>query len=408
MLDRPLRVRVITGTRAEYGLFRPLLALLDADPGFELALLVTAAHLDPRFGLTVTEIEADGYRIAARIPIPLDDDSELGITRATSAAIAGFGQALDSDRPDFTILLGDRFETLAAAVACMFARVPIVHLHGGELTLGAVDDVIRHAITKMSYLHFTSTEEYRRRVIQLGEDPSRVWAVGAMGVDNALNLPRSTRAELEADLGQVFGIRTAVVTYHPVTLECATAENNMRELLSALDRFEDLNVVFTLPNADPGNAAIFEATEAYVLAHPKRAWAFASLGAQRYLSLAQEADVVVGNSSSGVIEAPSLGTPSVDIGDRQYGRVRGPSVLHASPDADSIASAIRRALSPELQRVAALRENPNGDGHAADRIAAILREQAPRLGEVKKSFRDIPLSVAENPAAADPADEGDA
>jgi GDP/UDP-N,N'-diacetylbacillosamine 2-epimerase (hydrolysing) len=290
----------------------------------------------------------------------------------------------------------------------MLARVPIVHLHGGELTLGAVDDVIRHAITKMSYLHFTSTEAYRRRVIQLGEDPSRVWTVGAMGVDNALNLPRLTRAQLEADLGEVFGARTAVVTYHPVTLERATAETNMRDLLSALDGLDDLSVVFTLPNADPGNVAIFEATEAYVLAHPERASRFASLGAQRYLSLAEEADVVVGNSSSGVIEAPSLGTPSVDIGDRQHGRVRAPSVLHASPDADSISTAIRHALSPEFQRVAARRENPNGDGHAAERIAAILREQAPLLGEVKKPFRDIPFNPAENPGASDPADKGEA
>jgi UDP-hydrolysing UDP-N-acetyl-D-glucosamine 2-epimerase len=384
----PARIAVLTGTRADYGLFRPLLARLAAGPGTDLALLVTGSHLSARFGATVSEIEADGYRIAARIPLALDDDSELGVARAASTALAGVAAALAGERPDLLLLLGDRYETLAAAVAALLARVPVGNLHGGEVTEGAADDAMRHAITKMAWLHFAATPGYARRIVQLGEDPARVFAVGALGVDNALGMDKLTRAELEADLGPVFGPRTAVVTFHPVTLDERGAAEQVAALLAALDSVPDLHAVFTMPNADAGNRAIFSAIEGYCAAHPGRARAFASLGARRYLSLLELADVCVGNSSSGIIEAPSLGTPTVDIGDRQTGRERGPSVLHCVPQAEGIATAIAQALTPEMQRLAQARENPYGDGHTAERIAAILREQLPGLGSLKKRFYD--------------------
>lgn len=384
-----VKTRIVTGTRAEYGIFRPLLELLAADDAFDLGLLVTGMHLSPRFGLTVTEIKDDGYPIVARIPLDLDDDSEEGATRATAQALEGFGRALAADRPDLVLVLGDRLEALAAATAALIARVPVAHLHGGELTEGALDDAVRHAVTKMSRLHFTATEGYRDRVIQLGEEPDRVFATGALGVDNALHLPKLTAEELEADLGPVFGRQTALVTYHPVTLEARTAAGQMEELTKALDRFENLAVIFTAPNADPDNRAIFEAIERFCAEHPDRARSFTSLGARRYLSLLALCDVCVGNSSSGIIEAPSLGTPTVDIGDRQAGRERGPSVIHCDPDASAIGAAIERALWPEIQVLAERRENPYGDGHAAERIMEILHEEAPTLGTVKKRFFDL-------------------
>jgi len=383
-------VQVMTGTRAEYGLLRPLVALLDADPDFAVSLVVTGTHLSERFGLTVREIEADGHRIAARVPLPLDDDSEAAVTRATAAALTGCADVFERERPDLVVILGDRSEALAAATAALLTRLPIAHIHGGELTAGAVDDAIRHAITKMSWLHFTSTDDYARRVIQLGEEPARVFAVGALGVDNALHAPRLSREELEADLGPVFGKRTAVVTFHPVTLEGGSGVEQFEELATALDAVPDMNVVFTMPNADAGNRALFDAVERFVAAHPASARAFSSLGATRYLSVLAAADVCVGNSSSGIIEAAALGTPAVDVGDRQLGRVRAPSTLHCEPVASAIRDAILDALSPEMQALAARRGTPYGDGHAAERIVAALREQSGRLGDLKKRFFDLP------------------
>jgi GDP/UDP-N,N'-diacetylbacillosamine 2-epimerase (hydrolysing) len=382
-------IQVVTGTRADYGLLHPLMSLLDDDPAFRASMIVTGTHLSDRFGLTVREIESDEHRISARIPLPLDNDSEEGVTKAMAAAMSGFAEAFASERPDLVVILGDRTEALAAATAALFTRIPIAHIHGGELTEGAIDDAIRHAMTKMSWLHFTSTDAYRRRVIQLGEDPSRVHAVGALGVDNALHVPRMSREQLEADLGPIFGTRTAVVTFHPVTLEQDSASQQFAQLAAALDSFDDLAVVFTRPNADAGNVALFDAIDRFVKDHPGSAHAFSSLGSTRYLSLLSLADVCVGNSSSGIIEAPALGTPTVDIGDRQGGRVRGASVTDCEPTTDAIRDAMLTALSPEMQALAARCETPYGDGHAAERIVDVLRTEAPRLGSTKKRFRDL-------------------
>ncbi|MDO8963198.1 MAG: UDP-N-acetylglucosamine 2-epimerase [Coriobacteriia bacterium] len=387
------RIQVITGTRADYGLLHPLITLLEGDPEFDVAVVVTGTHLSERFGLTVREIEAHGHRILARIPIGLDDDSEAGVTKATAEAMAGFADVFARDRPDLVVILGDRTEALAAATAALLTRVPIAHIHGGELTAGATDDAIRHAITKMSWLHFASTEEYRRRIIQLGEDPSRVYCVGAPGVDNALNTPLLTRAQLEADLGPVFGSRTALVTFHPVTLEDHSAPDQFASLAAALGSFPDLSVIVTKPNADAGNRDLFDALARFAEGHPESVRVFDSLGVSRYLSILAQADVCVGNSSSGIIESPALGTPTVDIGDRQAGRVSGASVLHCDPEEAAIRDAVARALTPEMQALAARRVTPYGDGRATHRIADILRSATPGLGSIKKHFHDLPEGI---------------
>ncbi len=385
-----VKVGVMTGGRAEYGLLAPLIRLIEQEPLFRVSVFVTGSHLSERFGSTVREVESDGHSIAARIPLPLADDSEAGVTKATAAALSGFADAFASDRPDILVILGDRTEALAAATAALLARIPIVHLHGGEATEGAVDDAIRHAITKMSWLHFTSTDEYRRRVVQMGENPGRVFDVGALGVDNARRLPRMTKQQLEDELGPLFGPRTAVVTFHPVTLdENSATVAQFRELLSALEGFDDMSVVFTRPNADAGNVALFDAIDRFVREDPDRRHVFSSLGAMRYLSLVAASDVCVGNSSSGIIEAGALGTPSVDIGDRQRGRVRGPSVLHCDPTASCITEAIERALAPAIQSLAGRMETPYGDGRAAERIVEILRREAPGMRGTTKRFRDL-------------------
>lgn len=383
------KLSILTGTRAEYGLFQALLEPLRRESAFETSLIVTGTHLSPRFGKTVNEIERDGHRISARIPLPLDDDSELGVSRAMAAALAGIGEALQTERPDLLIILGDRYEAAAAACAALLSRVAIAHLHGGELSEGAVDDALRHAITKMAWLHFPATEASGRRIVQMGEEPSRVFVVGALGVDNALRLPSLTKAELEQELGPVFGQRTALVTFHPVTREDHTAKAQIAELLTAIDRIPNLHAVFTMPNADADNMVVADAIRSYCAANPDRAHAFASLGARRYLSLLACSNVCLGNSSSGIIEAPSLGTPTVDIGARQAGRERAASVFHCAPQTDSIVGAMRRALSSDAQHRAKECANPYGDGHAAERIVAVLRNVMHTSSSFDKHFHDV-------------------
>ncbi len=390
-----LRLAVLTGTRAEYGLFHPLLAALEADPRFEVGLVVTGAHLDERFGMTVREIEAEGHRIAARVPLPLGDDSDLGVARATGAAVAGIAEALDAEKPDLVVVLGDRYETLAAATAALLLRIPLAHLHGGEITEGAIDESIRHAITKMATLHFTATEEYRERVIQLGEDPDRVFAVGALGVDNALHTEAVSAAGLGSDLGFRFEFPTALVTFHPVTLGETSGAEQVDELLAALDALPQLRVLFTMPNTDAGNRQIAERIDAWAAANSDRAKAFVSLGRLRYLSALAACDVVVGNSSSGIIEAPSFGKPVVDVGDRQQGRARASSVAHCAPGRAAIVSAIEHALSTEARAQALKASNPYGDGHAAERIIEVLSAIEPGGLSTRKRFHDIGGSAAD-------------
>jgi UDP-hydrolysing UDP-N-acetyl-D-glucosamine 2-epimerase len=382
------KVMVLTGTRAEYGLLRPLLSLLRADPRIDLSLVATGMHLAPEFGLTWKRIEEDGFRVDRKVEMLLSSDTPAGISKSMGLAQIGYADALEQLAPDLLVLLGDRFEILPAAAAAAVARVPVAHIHGGERSEGAVDELIRHAVTKLSHLHFTSTEEYRARVVQMGEDPARVFNVGALGVDNILSLMPTPRAELERELGFAFGPRVLLVTYHPATLEAADAAAQFQALLGALDGLDPaLRFVFTKANADAGGRAINAAAEAYCAARPGRAALFASLGQQRYLSLMGMAEAVVGNSSSGIIEAPSLRVPTVNIGTRQQGRVRAASVIDCATDRDSIASALSTALSPAFRSSLAGIPNPYGDGKAAPRIAESLA--GADLGSLAvKSFRD--------------------
>ena len=387
------RVLVLTGTRAEYGIFHPLLTRLEASADFDVALLVTGAHLSERFGMTVREVEADGHRIAARVVLPLDDDSPLGVARATGVAVSGIALALDAEKPDVLVVLGDRYEALAAATAAALMRVPVAHLHGGEITEGAIDDSVRHAITKLSAVHFVATQEYGERVIRMGEDPATVFVVGALGVDNALQTELIPQADLASDLDFRFAFPTALTTFHPVTLDDSGGIAQVEELLAAFDRLPELRVLITMPNADAGNQAIAARLAEWTAANATRAKAFSSLGRVRYLSAMAACDVVVGNSSSGIIEAPSFGKSTVDIGDRQAGRIRAESVIHAQPERAAIAAAVERALSSESRELAARRTNPYGDGHAAERIVDVLA-RATEL-TTRKRFCDAPAQKGE-------------
>lgn len=380
---------VITGTRADYGLLRPLMHEMSNDAEMRLQLIVTGMHLSPEFGLTWREIERDGFPITERIEILLSSDSDVAVCKAMGLGLCAFGEALKRLAPDLVIGLGDRFELLAAVTAAAVCRISVAHIHGGELTEGAFDDAFRHAITKMSHLHFTATEVYRQRVIQLGEDPQRVFNVGALGVDNIRTLVPWTRDRLVRELDLPASPRMVAVTFHPVTLEESAARGQFRVLLEALDALEETTLVFTYANADPEGRVINGMIDEFVTLRRDRARAFASLGQLRYLSLLRCVDAVVGNSSSGIIEAPGLGVPTVDIGDRQRGRVRADSVVHCEPTPDGVAAALRKALSAEFAAFARTAVNPYGDGHAAERIHAVLREQAHT--DLKKRFHDVPL-----------------
>jgi len=384
------KICVVTGARSEYGLFYPLLKLLSRERGVKLQIVATAMHLSPKFGLTYREIEADGFKISAKIKFPLPD--ECGTAVSIGRAVCGIAQALEKLKPDVVVILGDRFETFAAATAAYTLKIPITHLHGGEITAGVFDEAFRHSVTKMSSLHFTSTELYRRRVIQLGEDPASVFNVGAIGLDNIRSGDLLSRGELGDQLGVKLSQNLACVTFHPAMLEKAVPHAQLNELFKALALFPELQLVFTLPNADKGAAGIIKAIRAYVESDPTRASAFTSLGQKRYLSLLSVSKMIIGNSSSGIIEAPSLKIPTVNIGARQEGRVRAASVIDCPVEAKAIAGAIKKALSPAF--AAALRKpNPYGDGRTAPRIAGILLKKAGTLS-VKKTFVDMKYGKA--------------
>jgi len=384
----PRRVAVITGGRADYGLLRPLLRALVDDPVFELDVIVTGMHLVPEQGETWREVERDGFRIAEKVNLDIAGDRPTAIARAIGTGVAGMSDAFARMRPDIVVLLGDRFEIFAAAVAAMIARIPIAHIHGGEATYGAMDEAIRHSITKMAQWHCTSTEAYRRRVIQLGEAPERVFFVGAIGLDNIRTTALLDRAALERSLQFTLGKPTFLVTFHPVTLEPNSADQ-VDALLAALDEFPQARVVVTLPNVDTDSRAIRARLTAYASDNQGRVAAFAALGTERYLSMLAHCDAVIGNSSSGFIEAPSFRVPTVNIGDRQMGRIAPPSVIHCRPTRDEIRQAIRRALDPKF--IASLRDmkNPYGDGYATSRIVDVLRSVPLGEGAIKKQFYDL-------------------
>lgn len=385
------KICVITGTRAEYGLLRPLMIKLRNDKELELETVVTGMHLSPEFGLTYRELETDGFEITERNEMLLSSDTPNGIAKSTGLGMIGFADIFTRMRPDIVVLLGDRYETLAAAVAAMLHKIPIAHIHGGELTEGAVDDSVRHSITKMSALHFTATEQYRNRVIQLGEQPERVFCVGALGVENIETLQLLTKAELEDSICFKLDTPYLVVTFHPVTLESHTAESQFQTLLDALDRFRNYHMIFTKANADADGRIINRKIDEFVGRNQNRMLGITSLGMLRYLSALKYCEMVIGNSSSGLLEAPSFHIPTVNIGERQRGRVRGRSVIDCGNGEEEIVEAIRAAermaASGELVSI----ENPYAGINTSDTILKRIKEYLSNDCGTKKEFYDINL-----------------
>ena len=380
------KICVVTGSRADYGLLSGLLREISRDPALELQLVVTGSHLAPQLGFTCRQIEADGYTIAARVDMQFDTDTAAGVTRSTGLAVTGFGAVFESSRPDILVLLGDRFEILAAAQAALLARVPIAHLHGGELSEGAFDESIRHAVTKMAQWHFVAAEPYRKRVVQLGEAPERVFCFGAPGLDLLNELEWLDRSALESDLGIAFNSPLFLITYHPVTLSDASPADAMREIFGALEGFPGSSMIFTYPNADPGGRVLIECIEDFVARHPARARACPSLGQHRYMSLMRHADVVLGNSSSGLIEAPALRRATVNIGDRQKGRLKATSVIDTGETQAEIAAGIEAALAPEFRSRLPVTVSLYGEGNVSTRIKDVLKMATL---DVRKKFFDI-------------------
>lgn len=350
-------VQILTATRAEYGLLRPLIFRFMEEHDVHVSTVVTGMHLSDEFGMTYRQIEEDGVEIAAKIPILLGADTPCAVSKAMGLAMIGFADFFARQKPDCLVVLGDRFETLAVCCAAFNERIPIIHLHGGERSEGAMDEAYRHAITKLSHLHFASTEEYRRRIIQLGEAPERVFNVGALGVENALRLPLLAKAELEQFLDFSLQQPYAVVTFHPATLEEDAAQRQCQELLDAMEACSELRYLCTKANADAGGRTINRMLAQYAAGHPN-VLLVDSLGALRYLTAVKYAALVLGNSSSGLLEVPSFGIPTVNIGDRQKGRIQAESVINCTPERESIETAIRRALDPEMRVQAQRVKNP--------------------------------------------------
>jgi UDP-hydrolysing UDP-N-acetyl-D-glucosamine 2-epimerase len=382
------RICVVTGTRAEFGLLYWLMKGIQGDPDLELRVIATGMHLSPEFGLTFRAIEEAGLPIDRRVEMLLSSDTAVGVAKSIGLGVIGFADALDSLRPDILVVLGDRYEILAAAQAAMVARIPVAHIHGGEATEGLIDEPIRHCVTKMSHYHFAAAEPYRRRIIQLGEDPARVFNFGAVGLDNIHRLRLLERDELARDLGFDLGKAYFLVTYHPVTLGDGRPAEAMASLFAALDAFPDARVVFTKPNSDADGRAIAALIDAYVAARPGRAIARTSLGQVRYLSAMRHAAAVVGNSSSGLIEAPEFRVPTVNVGDRQRGRLKAASVLDCAGGAAEVEAAIRAALAPAFRASLAGMVSPYHGHDVAGKILSVLRT-APLEGIVMKRFHDL-------------------
>jgi UDP-hydrolysing UDP-N-acetyl-D-glucosamine 2-epimerase len=379
------RVCVVTSSRADYGLLVWVMKRIQGTPGLTLQVAVTGMHLSPAYGFTVRSIEADGFPIDARIETLLSSDTACGVAKSMGVTTIGFADALQSLRPDLLVILGDRFELLGAAQAALIARIPIAHIAGGDTTEGAYDEAIRHSITKMAHLHFVTNEQAHRRVLQLGEDPRHVFNFGSPGLDYLRHAQLLTRPALEADLNFRFRARNLLVTFHPVTLDPVDSASHMQNLLDALRGLDqDVGIFFTMPNADNDGRVIRAKIEEFVAGSQGRAAAFESLGSTRYLSMMAQVDMVVGNSSSGLYETPSLRKPTVNIGDRQRGRLRASSVIDCAPESAQIRDAIARAFTLDCSQVV----NPYGDGYAADKIVAQILALRDPKALLQKRFHD--------------------
>lgn len=383
------KICIFTGTRAEYGIMSRLFRLIENDPVLQLQIIATNMHLSPEFGLTYKEIEADGFYINKKVEMLLSSDTSNGTVKSMGLALIGFADALEDLKPDMAVILGDRYEMLAAAEACLIYKIPIAHLYGGEITEGAYDDAIRHCITKLSHLHFTSTEEYRNRVIQLGESPERVKYVGALGVDNIRNEEIMTLKELEDSLKFKLGEKYLLVTFHPVTMENATAAEQCDSLLKALGEINaNYQLLFTLPNSDTDGRVIIKKINDYVSAHPDKAYAITSLGKRRYYSALKYATAVVGNSSSGLVEAPSFHIPTLNIGNRQQGRTRGESVIDVQANYMEIREGLHKALSADFINLAKNEKNPYEKENTLQEIFETIKTY-PIEGIINKHFYDL-------------------
>lgn len=380
------KICVVTGSRAEFGLLRWVMEGIRQTHDLELQVIATGTHLSPEFGLTYREIEDVGFVIDRKVEMLLSSDTPTGLAKSMGLALIGFADVLQQLQPDLMLVLGDRFETFSGVAAALVARIPVAHLHGGESTEGAFDEAIRHSITKMSHLHFVAAEEYRKRVLQLGEHPDRVFLVGGLGIENIKKLTLLDRPALQASLEFEFGPKNLLVTFHPVTLEGSPCEQ-MAELLGALEKQENTHLIFTMPNADTDGRVLFRMIERFVANRPN-AGVYTSLGHLRYLSCIQYVDGVVGNSSSGLTEVPSFGKGTINIGDRQRGRLKAESVINCNPDRRSIEESLQRLYSPAFQLMLKSVRNPYGDGGASEKIVKVMQNY-PLESILKKSFCDL-------------------
>ena len=382
------KICFITGTRAEYGLLQCVMRGIKDDSELSLQIIASGMHLSPEFGLTYQEIEQDGFRIDQKVEMLMSSDTSVGVTKSMGLGLIGFADALNQLQPDIAVVLGDRFEIFVAVSACLVARIPVAHLHGGETTEGAIDEALRHSITKMSHLHFVAAEEYLRRVIQLGETPKNVFMVGGLGVDNVKSIKLLDRRELEIDLGLRFNKRNLLITFHPATLDNSSASIQMSELLISLASLADTQLIFTMPNGDTDSRGIVNLINEFVSQH-ENAHAFKSLGQLRYLSCLEQVDAVVGNSSSGLTEAPSFKKGTINIGDRQKGRLQANSVINCGPNAIEITQALNQLYSEDFQASLIHASSPYGEGGASQKILSILKN-IDLNGVLKKSFYDLP------------------
>jgi GDP/UDP-N,N'-diacetylbacillosamine 2-epimerase (hydrolysing) len=367
------KVLVITGTRAEYGLMRWIIQYLQDDSDIELQIVATGMHLSPEFGLTYNTIIEDGFVITRKVEMLLSSDTSIGLSKSMGLGMISFSEVYNDLNPDIILVLGDRFEIFAAVASAMVSRIIVAHIHGGEATEGLIDEPIRHSITKMSHIHFTATEAYRNRVIQLGEQPDKVFYTGTPGLDNIINLKLYDKAEFEKSINFEIGDKCILVTFHPVTLENGTSAYQFDELLKAIEEFKEFKVIFTLPNADTDGRIVIEKIQRYVSLNYKKAIAFTSLGQIRYLSALKHVNMVIGNSSSGLTEVPSFKIATVNIGDRQKGRIKAESVIDCLPLKEDIVKSISLGLSNEFQLKLLNITNPYGSGGASKKIVEILK-----------------------------------
>jgi UDP-N-acetylglucosamine 2-epimerase (non-hydrolysing) len=372
MSNLPRRVTVFTGTRAEYGLLYWLMKEIQTSERLKLQVIVSGMHLSPEFGETWKQVEADDFPVDAKVEMLLSSDTPIGVVKSMGLGTIGFADTLDRLKPDMLVVLGDRFEALAIVQAALIMRIPIAHIHGGEITEGACDDAIRHAISKMASLHFTAAETYRRRVIQMGEAPERVYNVGAIGLDHISHNVSMSLEELSASVGFELREPFFLVTYHSVTLAEEDPEITFHSILSAIDRFPEYQVILTYPNADNGGRKIISILEDYAKSRTGRVLAIPSLGSRRYINALMHTSAMIGNSSSGIIEAPSFGVPTVNIGSRQLGRLAADSVLHCAPDKKSIYHAICSAVAPDFCSFCRGVVNPYGQGNVAAQIVRVI------------------------------------